>query len=457
MMFNRNVRQDYKLSRYTCWTPLSEDLHILHSTLYKSTAVVTRAIFELLSQPKGVDLDTFDGEARQQLEKLVAQGLLVPSEHDETYYVRYLIDSAKFDYSAMEIAILTTMACNFRCRYCTELGFHNEVWLNATVVDALVGYFERIFKAKHPRKFRLVYYGGEPLLNVESIRICSAAFTELTGRFGCQLEQYVITNGFLLDNSTVQSLKESGIQDYQITLDGPEKIHDERRPLHSGQPTWSRIMENIVRFLEGNNRGTVSIRINVDAHNASTVPELLDILVANGIARSDRVLVYPAPVVPAFNPEDDWNQFVLKRAAKADVFVTLWKEMYERQIPVAVFPDYYPCGLRVDWASVIYPNGTLYTCTGFIGYDAYAKGSVYSDETSYTHLRMVEEEIERACLQCRWMPFCGGGCKYIATCMCVPRWCEKAFYERAYPVFIKLKTIQKIHGSGKGIPIPACF
>lgn len=457
MIGSQSTRQSYKLSQYTCWASLSEDLYVLHSTLYKSTAVLTKAVAELLSQSQDVDLDTVDDGVRQQLGKLVEQGLLVPSDHDETYYVRYLIDSAKFDYGAMEIALLTTMACNFRCRYCTELGFHNDVWLDETVVDSLVGYFTRIFQAKHPHRLRLVYYGGEPLLNVEGIRICSAALTELTQRFGCQFEQYVITNGFLLDSYTVQSLNESGIRDYQITLDGPEAIHDERRPLHSGQPTWRTIMDNIVRFVEGNDEGTVSIRINVDAHNASTVPQLLDILVSNGVARSDRVLVYPAPVVPAFNPEDDWNQFVLKGAAKADVFVALWEEMSKRQIPITVFPDYYPCGLRVDWASVIFPNGTLYTCTGFLGDDTYAKGSVFGDETSYMHVRMVEEEMESACLQCRWVPFCGGGCKYIATCLGIPRWCEKTFYERAYPMFVKLKTIQRIHESAREIPVPTCF
>lgn len=91
-----------------------------------------------------------------------------------------------------------------------------------------------------------------------------------------------------------------------------------------------------------NDAGTLSIRINVDVHNASTIPKLLDILVSNGVAKSDGVLVYPAPVVPPFNPEDDWNRFVLKGAAKADVFVALWEEMSKRQIPITVFPDTTP-------------------------------------------------------------------------------------------------------------------
>ncbi|MBC7109291.1 MAG: radical SAM protein [Methanomassiliicoccales archaeon] len=451
------VRQKYKQSRYTVLIPLSGELFVLHSTLYKSTAVITKAVAELLNQHQDISRATVDAEAWGEIEKLAQQGLLVPSDCDETYYVKYLIDSAKFDYGAMEIAILTTMACNFACRYCTESGFHEDVWLNESTVERVVEYFERIFAVKHPRKFRIAYYGGEPLLNINAIKLCSEKFTELTARFNCELEQYVITNGYLLDGHMVESLSEFGIRDYQITLDGPEAIHDQRRPLHSGQPTWQRIMGNAIELLQSDKFGSLSIRINIDAHNANTIPELLDILVSSGIAGSERVVVYPAPVVPSFNPKDNWNKYVLRGEEKANVFITLWQEMYKRDIPVLVFPDYYPCGLRVDWASVVYPTGTLYTCTGFLGNSSYAKGSVFGEETSYVHVKMLEEDISPSCLKCKWTPFCGGGCKYIATCLRLKRMCEKNFCEKAYPEFIKLKTLQKLERTKGQIPVPKCF
>jgi len=126
------------------------------------------------------------------------------------------------------------------------------------------------------------------------------------------------------------------------------------------------------------------------------------------------------------------------------VFIRLWREMAKRDLPVEVFPDYFPCGLRVDWASLIDPGGVLYTCAGLLGNPEYAKGTVGSTSVSQKHIELLEDEIPGPCLQCRWVPVCGGGCRYVATVLGVDRLCEKAFYERAYPEYVRIRAEQAL-------------
>jgi uncharacterized protein len=72
----------------------------------------------------------------------------------------------------------------------------------------------------------------------------------------------------------VEQFKNLRLSFIQITLDGPQDVHDKRRPLKSGQGTFEKILTNIEENIDI--MPNVSLRINVDKENVSRVNEILD-------------------------------------------------------------------------------------------------------------------------------------------------------------------------------------
>ncbi len=444
----------YHLSKYVVSVPLSDRHTILHSTLYRSTVVVANDLLGEIEKSGAVNAVQF---AEPELRPLIEQDVLVPEEVDERDRIRYLIASTRFDYSVMEVMLLTTRACDFRCTYCTEAGHYAGTYMDAGVARGAVAYVKRTCETRGTRHLTVGFYGGEPLLNVPAMVLLADALREALDLSRIHLTLFAITNGYGLTDAVFARLAGAGIQHFQITLDGPEEIHDARRPLANGSGTWRRIVENAVRMLEDPRLKGLSIRINVDAHSAPWIPQLLDDLQARGLLDDrKRVQVYIAPVVPSPEPLDDWNRHVLWGEEKARVFAGLWEAMDERDIPVTAFPNVYPCGLTVEWGSLIDPSGDIYACAGFLGVSEYIKGHLPEGGVSPRHMRILLEEPRDQCLDCLWVPICGGGCRHVAAVLGHSH-CDKAFYDTAYPAFVRIATRQSIEGRRDLQQLAACI
>lgn len=74
----------------------------------------------------------------------------------------------------------------------------------------------------------------------------------------------MITNAYLLTKVVAKWLHEVGIDSIQVTLDGPEAIHDSRRHLTNGGSTFAMIIDNLLAC-EGINQDIV-ICVNVDKY-----------------------------------------------------------------------------------------------------------------------------------------------------------------------------------------------
>jgi len=236
----------FTLSGYTVSVPASAEHRILHSTLYKSTAVVSTAVGDVLERSNGFTADEFGLViTRDEFQQLVAQEIVVPEGLDEAARLRYLIQSARYNYSALEVMFLTTRSCNFRCRYCTEGGYFADSDMDSETIESAVKYLRDMMTAKGTKHLKVGFYGGEPLLNTDAILYSTQLLRETCEGIGVELLLFIITNGFLLVPSTFNALATTGIQCFQITLDGPQRVHDSRRSLEGGAGTWQRIMSNI--------------------------------------------------------------------------------------------------------------------------------------------------------------------------------------------------------------------
>lgn len=137
---------------------------------------------------------------------------------------------------------------------------------------------ERMVLAKY---LDITWYGGEPLLELNTIVDLSNRLIELSKRYNAVYSAGIITNGTLLTKDVAKILRDQCKVSYcQVTLDGPAEIHDQRRVFSDGRASFITILNNIK---DVSDIIDVNIRINVDSENEERIPELLNILANEGI------------------------------------------------------------------------------------------------------------------------------------------------------------------------------
>ena len=231
------------------------------------------------------------------LQLIAAKAVVDPGEDDRLRDVlrmkRRLADLSE---RMLLLTVAPTRSCNFACPYCFEAN-RAGIDMNRETEEQLVRFAER-FQPGHI--FSVTWFGGEPLLRFGQIRRLSERFRALDfRRYGASL----ITNGYLLDADKAALLDELAVREVQITLDGPEEVHDRRRTLVSGGGTFRRILENIDALFASGWTGRLLLRVNVDRTNAKEYHRIYEFLYARYSGYAKRLHVYPG-IVHAMGKEN---------------------------------------------------------------------------------------------------------------------------------------------------------
>jgi len=116
-----------------------------------------------------------------------------------------------------------TERCNLRCRHCyqTDRGSGElpraEIREVADEVSELLEDWAETYGIVFSPSFTIT--GGEPFLRADLFECVS----ELEGR---GFELYLLSNGTLIDREKAKLLKEHGFRGVQISIEGPEPVHD---------------------------------------------------------------------------------------------------------------------------------------------------------------------------------------------------------------------------------------
>ena len=168
------------------------------------------------------------------------KGVIVPLCEDEQAKLSYLyLRTVHTGY--LKLIILPNEKCNFRCQYCYENLPKQE--MKSTTIESILEFVHK--KIRFFQGLNVTWYGGEPLLSLNTIIDMSSRFIELCKKNKKVYLADITTNGFLFDTSTFQTLRKLHVFSYQITIDGDEKTHNIQRPLHNGKGTYHTIMNNL--------------------------------------------------------------------------------------------------------------------------------------------------------------------------------------------------------------------
>lgn len=380
-----------------------------------------QAIFNTLSggllQAKSLDAEKLQSGSlaafsAAQLQLLVDQGMVVADDFDERAIYKLRRAQAQFDGTKTHIFLTLTRACNCKCGYCFQSAKSKKGILSPETARDVRHFAQNMVEANRSRELQIDFFGGEPLLCLKLLKSECLEYETYAAEKGLKLSYRFYTNGTLLTEDTVEWLKQRPIKDMQITLDGPEEIHNSLRPLAKrGANSFQQTIDGLKR-LRASGIPFV-IRINFDRTNKLYIDQLLDVLVSNGLSGS-AVAFFP---IQNMTEASCGYHTACTDAEIREILPALWKSadakgFYFSDIP-AIGSLY--CTASTVSSAVIDMHGDVYKCA-LLQEDAKFKVGKISDDgfsgpTGEYYNWMKRDPLSwRKCADCILLPMCGGGC-----------------------------------------------
>jgi len=395
-----------KTSKYNFFLPYEADENklIAYNSFSNALALMDKSKHGKLHQftENGTAID--DEELIGQLK----QGRFLIDEDNELEHLRLRMLKSRYNTGFLGLTIAPTADCQFRCPYCYEKDAIKPDYMTEEVEEAIIKFAEGHMKTIGA--LSISWYGGEPLMNLESIKRLSDKFITMCEENDVNYNASMVTNGYLLTRETVQLLNELKIMSLQVTLDGCEEVHNKRRPHVDGSGTFSTIINNLTESKDILPR--VSLRINVDKENVDAINQVREILEERGLLEKVK------PYLGQVTVEEDSPE-------KSSCFDTCGfsKETfnYFRQNSTdETYMNHYPrtvrnvCGADCANAHVITADGRLYKCWKDVGNHSRCVGSlvekVKADESVYLNYMLYDPTVDSNCSECKLLPVCMGGC-----------------------------------------------
>ena len=114
--------------------------------------------------------------------------------------------------------------------------------------------------------------GGEPLLRADLFEIL-----EIMGRKG--FDRYLLSNGLLINRERAARLVDLGIKGVQVSLEGPEEIHDSIR----GQGSFSTSLQGVAHLISAGL--PVTLNMTLSELNAGSISEMVELSKSLGVSR----------------------------------------------------------------------------------------------------------------------------------------------------------------------------
>ena len=301
------------------------------------------------------------------------------------------------------VFFVPSFECNFRCTYCiVGDDVDQEICPKISsrdVIQAAKWICDQANKMGI-EELSVVLFGGEPTLAHKENLLLMDTLNSIDKDF--KLFYSIVTNGLLLTDKIMDDLISRGIQQVQITLDGPAEIHDKRRKGVDGSKTYDKILKNMLH-IQKYDEIQITLRINIDRDNCPYIIELLRDLKNKGLEK--KMVLNIAPVDPSeYSRVNGYSKEVLY------MFKHIFRFAFENHFRVSEWNR--SCGISARFNFSIAPDGNVYTCAKFIGEDNYKVASIYGDlEQNYYDL--LDLPLEERCYKCKYVLMCFGGCRTV--------------------------------------------
>lgn len=404
-----------KVSRFNEYFVAPDGKKLAFNSYSCGLAVVDDKYEQLMQALPDLSADSIPEELEECYEAACEGMFIIPDDYDELMDLYTKRNFQKYNTESLGLTIAPTLACNFKCIYCYETS--KPGIMKNYVADKMIDFVK--YQSDHLKNLSISWYGGEPLLAKELVYSLSEEFLKICEEKGIEYNAFIISNGSLLDDDTINKLIKYHVRGIQITIDGPPEIHNKRRVNKSGVGTFDLLIENINKLIDTNEMEVV-LRINVDKSNDTEVEGLISILSER--LHSKKVKITFGQVTAYTDAcrtieSDCYNngEFAVKLLHYYKVLEKYGFSEYN-EFPYPEVKLNYCCAELMN-SFVVDPEGYLYKCWNEVGNVQNAVGNIADglfDVTGHkngTWLRRNPIENER-CSKCSLLPICMGGCPH---------------------------------------------
>ncbi len=347
-----------------------------------------------------------------------------PAKERHQYQMAYIDFLEQRDQEEVQVFFVPTYLCNFSCSYCYQAPYLTQPEkLSKNVVDAFFAYLDEHLGQ---RKHYITLFGGEPLLPGEAYRDSISYFLQKCK--ARQLDVAVVTNGYHLDEY-LDMLSEVSIREVQVTLDGTEAVHDNRRRHKKTGKSFGRIVSAIDQALKADM--PVNLRTVLDKENIDSLPGLARYAIDKGWTESPLFKTQLGRNYELHHCHSGHDKLYSRLSMYSDLYDLLDRHpeilKFHRpaysisrflkdsgHLPDPLFDACPAC--KGEWAFDY--RGHIYSCTATVGKPGEELGQFYPavslDHEKIKTWQQRDVHSIKECLHCNLQLACGGGCGAMA-------------------------------------------
>ena len=313
--------------------------------------------------------------------------------------------------------------CNLRCRYCfAGDGTYNTNEIDKGLMSLDVGKKALDFLIENSgnrRNLEVDFFGGEPLLNFDTVKQLVAYGRQREVQAGKKFRFTLTTNAALLSESMHAYINEN-FDNVVLSLDGRKQTHDNMRLTKNGKGSYDDISQKIIAFANSRNHENYYVRGTFTRHNkdfAADVMHLADL----GFKHISIEPVVAPPEADYSLQESDLQELFLEYEKLAEELLMREREgkgvhFFHFEMDLTNGPCLAKrvtgCGAGSEYLAVT-PSGQLYPCHQFVGDENFRLGDLDTgviktdmiDDFSKCHVFAKPE-----CASCWAKYYCSGGC-----------------------------------------------
>ena len=309
--------------------------------------------------------------------------------------------------------------CNLRCGYCfagTGAFGHERGLMTPEVACRAIDFL--IENGGSRKNAEIDFFGGEPLLNMETVKVAVAHIRRREAETGKYFNLTLTTNTILLDEEKLAFLNRENIQ-LILSIDGRREVHDRMRPFADGVGSYDMVLAKMHRAVDARQGQNYFARGTYTAYNTDFAADVLDLADQGFLRLSVEPVVgkgEPYELTEAHLPElyrqyDLLAAEYLRRKAAGCGFEFFHFNVDLQNGPCLV-KRLSGCGAGHEYFAVT-PDGDLYPCHQFVGRDGFKVGNVFDGIERREICREFREAhvlTKEECRSCWARFYCSGGC-----------------------------------------------
>ena len=346
----------------------------------------------------------------KEFKELTKKRFLVPINFSEEKYLDFFVNNT-LDIHLMYLLI--DQNCNLDCNYCFE-GSKNDFKKQMSLKTALnsVDYF---FRVSNPKR-KIIFYGGEPLLNKE-VFLNVVDYIRNYNDLGSETEVSMVTNGTKIDLDLARFIQKKNVK-VAVSIDGPREIHNLARPFINGVGSFDEAVKGFNLLKEAG--ADPSISCTIGKHNFSKLEKVASFFATD---------LKPKSVGFNLMIGDSGQGCSIEKASSAlfNAYEILKHAgIYEDRVmrrlgPLAGNKFYLKDCAAYGNQIVVRYDGQVGPCHAFSSTGKFFSGDINDPSFSLDSLKDFKMWTNRShffneeCRKCPFVLLCGGGCAYNAS------------------------------------------